>query len=218
MFPLPGHTLFASAIAFEADGRRIVATGDQQDGGWVGGEQREILNFHYRNRFRFDDFVDSAHLYRRLRPELMISGHWLPREVDDAYLDMLLDRGETLARLHRALLPLDEIDFGAEGFGARIEPYRSCMRRGTSSDFDVQVRNPFARRSTARVRLVLPPGWEADPPWVCLPMGALASTGIRFRVRAGGHPARRVRIAVDLGVDDVEFGQQAEALVDVLLD
>ena len=37
--------------------------------------------------------------------------------------------GARLAELHRELLPLDEVDFGAEGFGARIEPYRSRASR-----------------------------------------------------------------------------------------
>ena len=32
-YALPGHTLYAAAIAFEADGRRVLATGDQQGGG-----------------------------------------------------------------------------------------------------------------------------------------------------------------------------------------
>ena len=61
---LPGHTLYAAAIEFEVDGRRVVATGDQQDGRWVAGERPEFLNYQYRNGFQFDDFVRSAELYR----------------------------------------------------------------------------------------------------------------------------------------------------------
>ena len=78
---LPGHTLYASAIAFKADGRRVLATGDQQDGGWRPGEQAEIPNFQYANGFEPDDYARSAALYQRLEPELMISGHWAPRVV-----------------------------------------------------------------------------------------------------------------------------------------
>jgi glyoxylase-like metal-dependent hydrolase (beta-lactamase superfamily II) len=50
MFPLPGHTLYAVAIAVEVDGVRAVATGDQQDGGWVEGQRAEFLNWQYKNR------------------------------------------------------------------------------------------------------------------------------------------------------------------------
>ena len=107
---LPGHTLYAAAIEFEVDGKRVLATGDQQTGG-----ERPVLNYQYRNRFRIDDFIESAQLYRSLRPDLIVSGHWPPQEVDDELLDGLAADGRRLADLHRELLPLDELDFGARG-------------------------------------------------------------------------------------------------------
>jgi glyoxylase-like metal-dependent hydrolase (beta-lactamase superfamily II) len=216
MYPLPGHTLYAVAIAFEADGDTVLATGDQQDGGWADGERTEVLNFQYRNRFRFDDFVASALLYRRLAPDLMISGHWKPRKVDDAYLDMLLAKGEELARLHRTLLPLDAVDFGAEGFGARITPYRSAVAGGESLEMEVEVRNPFRRRCALRVDLVVPDGWRADPGRREIEAEALGETVARFTVAPPPGPRRRARVAANLVAGDRDFGQQAEALVDVL--
>jgi glyoxylase-like metal-dependent hydrolase (beta-lactamase superfamily II) len=210
-YPLPGHTLYAAAIGFEVDGKRVLATGDQQGGGGSGGT--DILNYQYLNRFRIDDFVASAELYRELRPELLITGHWEPREVTDEYLERLLADGRRLAELHRELLPLDEVDFGAEGFGARIEPYRSRVAAGGAFDLDVTVRNPFARAATASVALALPPGW-AEVAAQDAEVAPLGETTLRFRVAAGA-PARRARVGADLTVDGVPFGQQAEALVDV---
>jgi hypothetical protein len=215
MYPLPGHTLYAVAIAFEADGRTVLATGDQQDGGWADGERTEVLNFQYRNRFRFDDFVESALLYRRLSPDLMISGHWAPRVVDDAYLDMLLAKGEELARLHRTLLPLDEVDFGAEGFGARVLPYRSAVTGGESQEFEVEVRNPFRRRTTLRVDLVAPEGWQVTPARRETEAEPLGEAVVRFTVVPPPGRRRRARVAANLIAGDRDFGQQAEALVDV---
>jgi glyoxylase-like metal-dependent hydrolase (beta-lactamase superfamily II) len=208
-YPLPGHTLYAAALSFEVDGRRVVATGDQQAVG-AGRDGRDVLNYQYRNRFRIDDFVRSAELYLSLRPDLVISGHSLPREVDDDYLQQLLDDGKRLAELHRELLPLDEVDFGAEGFGARIEPYRSTVRPGRELELDVSVRNPFDRPELAAVRLVLPDGWEADPDSHDVSLEAHGEATVRFRVGAAGAG----RVAVDLTVGDVPFGQQAEALVE----
>jgi glyoxylase-like metal-dependent hydrolase (beta-lactamase superfamily II) len=217
MYPLPGHTLYAVAIAFEADGHRVVATGDQQDGAWIGGRRTEVLNFQYRNRFRIDDFVDSALLYRRLSPDIMISGHWEPRRVDDRYLEMLLDKGEELARLHRLLLPLEDVDFGAEGFGARIYPYRSSVVDGEKLQLEIEVRNPFRHRSTLRVDLVTPEGWQVSPERREIEVDALGEDVVQFTlVAAPGPPRRRVRIAANLVAGDRDFGQQAEALVDVL--
>ncbi|HEX5013343.1 MAG TPA: MBL fold metallo-hydrolase [Candidatus Limnocylindrales bacterium] len=213
--PLPGHTLYAAAIEFEVDGRRVVATGDQQDGRWVAGETVEQLNYQYRNGFRFDDFAESAALYHRLQPDLLISGHWLPRPVTPEYLDHLAWAGAEVARLHRELLPLDDVDFGAGGFGARIEPYRSDVAPGASLDVEVTVRNPFHRPDEATVSFVVPAGWAVEPAAREVPLEASGEATVRFRVRAGDVPVRRARIAADLTVGGQRFGQQAEALVTV---
>ncbi len=215
LHPLPGHTLFAAAIEFEVDGQRVIATGDQQDGRWVAGERPEFLNYEYRNGFRFDDFIDSALLYRRLRPDLLISGHWLPRPVTDEYLDHLLEVGQEVARLHRELLPLDEVDFGAGGFGARIEPYQSWVGPRDTVDAQVTVRNPFGRAGEADVAMVVPAGWSAEPAMRRVEMAARGEAALRFRIQVGASPVRRARIAADLTVCGVRFGQQAEALVTV---
>ena len=208
--PLPGHTLYAAAIQFEVDGRRVLATGDQQGGG----DERDLLNYQYRNRFRIDDYVASAELYARLRPDLLLTGHWRPREVTDAYLEQLLADGRTLAELHRELLPLDEVDFGAEGFGARIVPYRSSAAGGGTLELTVEVLNPFGRAETARVRLVLPAGWHGEPAEAEVALEAHARGTAAFRLRVGAEPGR-VPIAADLTVGETAFGQQAEALVTV---
>jgi hypothetical protein len=126
---------------------------------------------------------------------------------------MLLAKGEELARLHRALLPLEDVDFGAEGFGARIEPYRSTVAAGAAVELDVTVRNPFDRPESAVVRLVVPRGWNEPQPQE-IALAAHGEATVRFHVTPG-RPARRARVAVDLTVGGVPFGQQAEALVDV---
>jgi glyoxylase-like metal-dependent hydrolase (beta-lactamase superfamily II) len=213
---LPGHTLYAAAYSFTADGRRVIATGDQQTTEWEPGLRPEILNYQYRNRFRIDDFTRSAELYRSLRPEIMISGHWAPYEVTDAYLDMLLAEGRRLARLHREILP-DEIDLGAEGFGARISPYRTSLGRGGKIRMEVAVSNPFPTAERAEIRLVVPPAWRAEPEVAHLDLGARADGLAEFVVHApaDARPAERLRLAADMTVGRMRFGQQAEALVSV---
>ena len=77
---LPGHTLYAAALEFQVDGKRVLAIGDQQTTGVPTGG-RPILNYQYRNRYRVGDYGRSAELHRRLQPDLLISGHWPPQEV-----------------------------------------------------------------------------------------------------------------------------------------
>jgi glyoxylase-like metal-dependent hydrolase (beta-lactamase superfamily II) len=205
--PLPGHTLYAAAIEFEVDGRRILATGDQQTDG-----ERPILNYQYRNRFAIDDYVQSAELYRSLRPDVLISGHWPPLEMTDELLDRLAADGARLAELHRELLA-DEA-FGPEGFGARIEPYRSTVEPGSTLRLDVTVRNPFDRPEAATVSLVVPEGWTAPEP-AEVELEARGEGVVSFELQAPAAPVERARLAADLTVGEARFGQQAEALVNV---
>ena len=213
-YPLPGHTLYAAAIAFEVDGRRVLATGDQQSVSG-GPDGPDILNYQYRNRFRIDDFVAGAELYRSLRPDLIISGHSPPREVTDLYLDRLLEDGRRVAALHRELLPLEDVDFGAEGFGARIVPYRSTVEPGGEVELTVEVLNPFGEAAVAEVRLVVPPRWEASPAAQDVPLEPHGEAAVRFVVAAPREAVPRAVVAAELTVDGRPFGQQAEALVTV---
>jgi hypothetical protein len=175
-----------------------------------------MLNYQYRNGFRFDDFRRSAQLYRRLKPDLMIGGHWVPRPVSDAYLDELLRAGDALARVHRDLLPLGDVDFGAEGFGARIEPYQADIRAGEMVALTVLVRNPFRRPAEAKLRFVTPTGWHVAPIECSVALDAHGEGTAAFDVRPPlGAVARRARVAVDMTVGSTRFGQQAEALVTV---
>lgn len=215
LYPLPGHTLFACAIAFEVDGVKVLATGDQQTGLWEPGVRGEVLNYQYRNRFEMEDFVKSAQLYRDLRPDLMISGHWTPRKVSEEYLDMLALRGKEIADTHRALLPLQDVDFGAGGFGARIEPYRAELARGETVELTVFVKNPFNRAETAVVEMIVPPGWGVEPAQRTLSLGPLAHAVATFVLAPAPEAVARALVAAELSVGQRDFGQQAEALVTV---
>ena len=64
----------------------------------------------------------------------------------------------------------------------------------------------------AVVRLAVPAGWEGGEARV--QVEAHGEAVVRVRARAG-EPARRARVAADVTVGGVPFGQQAEALVDV---
>lgn len=213
---LPGHTLYAAAFEFEVDGVRVLVTGDQQDGLGVPGERREILNYQYRNRFRIDDYRASAALYRRVAPGLMVSGHWQPRWVDDAYLSMLEAEGQELADLHRDLLPLDELDLGADSVLARITPYLSRVAPGGTIRCTVEVHNPLPSACVARIRPVVPEGWVARPPERRVDLPAHGEAEVVFDMLVAGPPAQRCAFAMDLSFGDMRMGQHAEAVVEVV--
>ena len=212
LYPLSGHTLYAAALLFNVDGRRVLATGDQyQD------ESGFKWNYVYQNRFHPADYRLSAELYRRLLPDLIISGHWEPLWVTPEYLDGLQARGTALERLHQELLPVELPGFGAEGFGARIQPYQAEAHRGEQILFEVEIHNPFSSEENALVRLAVPSGWQVAPAEIQTLLAACDTQVLQFWVTPPDDlPARRARLAADLTVGGCRFGQQAEALVTVI--
>jgi glyoxylase-like metal-dependent hydrolase (beta-lactamase superfamily II) len=211
---LPGHTLYAAAYEFVVDGVTVLATGDQQVGMGIQGGFREVLNYQYRNRFRLGDYQRSARLYRQVGPGLIISGHWPPRWITDDYLDMVAKEADEQFDLHMELLPLEEFESGADGVLARIAPYYSRAETGSVTRFRVSVMNPHSSTQKAMVRMVLPTGWLARPDVATILLSPRERGEIEVEVTVGV-PGRRARLAVDVGIGELQLGQHAEALVDV---
>jgi glyoxylase-like metal-dependent hydrolase (beta-lactamase superfamily II) len=213
---LPGHTLYAAAFEFEVDGVRVLATGDQQTAEGRLGVQREILNYQYRNRFRRDDFIQSAALYRRVAPGLMITGHWQGREVDEDYLQLLTEQGDELAALHNGLLPDDGMLPPADGNLVLVEPFYQRVEAGAALDYDVVVVNPYDEPREVVARLVTPEGWS-DPAPESVVAGPGETVRLRFAVRAGELARKRQRLAADVTVGSARYGQAGDAVVDTHL-
>ncbi len=212
----PGHTLFAAAFEIKIDGVTVLFTGDQQENQGIRGERHEILNYQYRNQFRIGDYKASAEMYRRVSPGLMASGHWEPRWVEDGYLDYLRYAGDDLIEMHEALLPLDELDLGADGVLVRLTPYRSRVATGTAFTLHATVRNPHDESAEAVLRPVLPDGWAVSAAETRLVLAAGEERVVPVTVRSGRVPVRRARIAVDVTIGGLMLGQHAEAMVDVV--
>jgi glyoxylase-like metal-dependent hydrolase (beta-lactamase superfamily II) len=207
LYPLPGHTLYAVAISLEVDGKRVLVTGDQY-------EVNDGYNYVYKNRFRIPDYADSAALYRQLNPELILTGHWDPYWVEADYFDNLEERGAALERLHRELLPLEVIDFGAEGVGAWIRPYQSEICLGETIRFNVEILNPFSYEAELEVLFVAPEDWKISENPQSLRLKPHQKTSLSFQIT----PivlVRRARVAVNITAAGQALGQQAEALVTV---
>jgi hypothetical protein len=113
------------------------------------------------------------------------------------------------------LLPLEEVDFGAEGVGARIEPYRSEISPSDELLLEVTVLNPFRTIEEASIRMIAPPDWIVMPPEQTVRLQPNSSHVLRFVVRPSETPVRRARLGAALAVAGISFGIQAEALVTV---
>jgi len=98
---------------------------------------------------------------------------------------------------------------------ARIAPYYSRAQSGTVSRFLISVSNPHRTVQKAVIRLVLPAGWVAVPDVATLSLPPLGQEEIEVEVMVG-EPRRRARVAVDVAIGELQLGQHAEAIVDVV--
>ncbi|MCB1501661.1 MAG: MBL fold metallo-hydrolase [Bauldia sp.] len=220
--PMSGHTRFAAAIAFEADGKRYVHTGDQHffdrprhdpDGGsWEGVMPNP--NEVYRNGCFTHSFRDSAALLAEWRPDIVISGHQRPMYTDDSFFRLLSWWGDEFERIHHAVLPLgaEEPHFEADGWGGWIWPYRILVADGEPVRVAVTARNPLPEAASLTVRLVGPEGWVGETATV--DAAPRAEVSVTLTIRPDG-PCRRQPIAAELLANGRSFGQVAEALVTV---
>jgi hypothetical protein len=175
-----------------------------------------ISNFQYRNLFRSTDYRDSAALYRRVAPGLLLSGHWSPRIFDEPLAEAMDYMGERIVELHRALLPDSELGLAVDGVQARIAPYRSSMDAGSRRSFSVELVNPLTEPALTRVEPVLPVGWRSIPVRYEQQLAPGARVEVDFQLTAASTPEPRQRIAVDVSFGALHLGQHAEAIVDVL--
>lgn len=219
LYALPGHTEYAVAIAFEVDGQQILATGDQYQGN-AGLE----LNYVYPNRFHADDYVKSADLYKRINPDIILTGHWEPLRVPQGYFEQLSAMGLELKRLHQELLG-ETYDFEEEDFVARIFPYQVNAQKNKPFDVHVEMRNPYRHAAEIIAQMIVPEGWQvieasSSGPAVTFQDNKVTMCfdgpsvwSVKFRILSSTTPVRRARIAVDMIINGHHFGQQAEALV-----
>ncbi|HYF91090.1 MAG TPA: MBL fold metallo-hydrolase [Symbiobacteriaceae bacterium] len=186
LYPLPGHTIHEAAIAFEVDGKRVVATGDQ----W--GVEGWEMNYVYKNRFSPSDYRQTADLLETLRPDLLISGHWNVVEMTPEVRAGLRSMGARLEDLHRELLFAEPVEVA-------IHPYQAWTKTG--QPVTVRVTAP----AEAHVDLVVPDGWSVD-----------AAPGSAFTVTPpAGVTVRRARVAADVTLGGRRLGLVAEALITV---
>ncbi|MBS4205208.1 MBL fold metallo-hydrolase [Lederbergia citrea] len=211
LYEQPGHTLYAVAIAFEVDGKRVLAIGDQYQG------DGDEYNYVYGNEFRINDYIDSADLYKSLKPDLLISGHWDPVQVTEGYLQKIAEKGKNLEELHRDLLPLETIDFGANGFGATIEPYQSIVEAGESFSITVEIKNPFQDEHMVTGTIITPNDWQIENNKYGEKVAGNMTANFTATITVPkGVIAFRERITVDITVGNQHFGQHAEALVSII--
>lgn len=198
-----GHTRWGSLAAFEVDGTRCLAIGDQFPN-----------NFVYANYFELGDYVATARRWRELKPDLILPGHG-PEESGPAYVNELERNGRALDDIHRQLLPLEDWNLGAGGVRAEIVPYQATVKPGEWVEVTIRARNPLYRSAVLEGAIEAPAGWAVVPPVRVERVEVGEEAVFRFQIQAGARPGWRQRYGVRLTLEGRPLGTVEEAFLHI---
>ena len=221
LYPMSGHTRFATMLCMEIDGTRVVHTGDQAFFATEGGVgyqagARMFTNHVYKNGLDLGCYKQFLEDLKRFQPELVITGHTRPYRTSPEWYEEISRAAEAFDDVHQTLMLLDDDDahFGAESQGGKLVPYRAHAPEGGSVEFSGWVLNPFPTEQPARIRLVGPDGWQSET--VTLSLGPREQKEIHLVLHVPDDTrCRRQPVGLNLTVGGRPFGQVTEALVTV---
>ncbi len=216
--PMSGHTRYSTLIAFEADGLKVVATGDQyffQDFEHPG-KGAASHNHVYQNGAMLSSMRESAEAVRVLAPELVLPGHGHAYRPPAEWIEWIDRYTESYEVIHRSLMPLDagDVHFEVDSRAGWLEPYRTALPEAQAIEMTAHVRNPFPQEATLELELVAPDGWEGATASITLRGREEGSAALRL-VPPAGVECRRQPIALSLSSGGRQFGQIAEAIVTI---
>ena len=218
LHPISGHTRWSTLIEFEADGMKVVATGDQYFFHDFGDPRKApIMHNHvYRNGALLESFTESNKLICRIKPDLILPGHGNAYQTSDAFYEKLAKYERDYAELHQHVMPLgdEDIHFDVDSRAGWLEPYRTHKEKPCELKYRAYVRNPCNKPTKLHLRLVGPAGWKTT--FGSVHAKARSETSVELSITPPEKTkCRRQPIALELTIGDRCFGQIAEALVTI---
>ena len=213
-FHMPGHTWYAVGVFLELDGVRVAMTGDNMLLGSFG--HLRLAGPVYRNVMPPGSVAQGAERLAEFKPDLILTGHTSALRVEPGMLDTFIKWARDLDDAHSKLVAVPaEVGFALDPYVLLFHPYRSLAQPGDSLTLSVGAINYRETVQTARVELVLPPGWSAEPQSAEAEVAAGEQASFEFTVQVPANARGRAVLCADLTLGTRRFGQLAEALVDV---
>ncbi len=221
LYPMSGHTRFATLVCMEIDGKRVAHTGDQIFFRTASGMAFEpgaplFTNHVYKNGLDMGCYSQVLADLRRFQPEWILTGHTHPYQTCPEWYAAIERGARAFDEVHRSLMLLDDDDahFGPESQGGKLKPYQLPLPAGGVAEFTGWILNPFPSPQKATIRLVAAADWESQE--LAVDLGPRQQKAIRIAITPpAGSRCRRQPIGLELQVGGRPFGQVSEALVTV---
>ena len=214
VFHTPGHADYHMAMFGEIDGKRVAFSGDEV------GLKREGYgsNNVWRNHVHANSHEITGKLYLEHQPELTCPGHNGPFEIGPEEWKGFHEWCMTEQTHWRALPAPENLEEAVYPDYVFLYPYQPPAAPGEEVRMQVWFEGIGEEESTLEYRLVLPPGWEAEPDAGAVRAAPGKKEVVDFVLRVPADQEteyRRRVIALDATIDGVHRGQLAEAVVDL---
>jgi glyoxylase-like metal-dependent hydrolase (beta-lactamase superfamily II) len=217
----PGHTEYQMAMFADIDGARVAFTGDAMFPVSISRDPASIQlrhNLIFRNWVENDSHVRSIRTILEHQPTLIAPGHGKPFLSNKEDLEDLKRRLDDQREYFRNVIADPDCNFGLNPSWVRLYPYQALAKVGSSTPFELRVRNYRPKPMQLEAALVLPPGWRAAPAMlkVTIPANGEGSGGFTVAIPSEWDRAEpRVALAADVMADGQYLGEIAEAVVDI---
>jgi glyoxylase-like metal-dependent hydrolase (beta-lactamase superfamily II) len=222
LWPMSGHTRFASLLCIEFDDVRLAHTGDQiffsGPSGAMHAEPGTSLrtNHVYQNGLDMGCYLDTYERLRDFNPNWIATGHTEPYPVGEGFLEDIRRGAQAFDDVHAAIMPLghNNLHFGAESRAAKLKPYRVHQAEAVPVRFDGWVINPCAGEAVLNLRIAAPEGWSSSTQSLTVAGREQVALDLTLTPPPGSQ-CRRLPVALNLDVDGRPYGQVCEALVTI---
>jgi glyoxylase-like metal-dependent hydrolase (beta-lactamase superfamily II) len=156
----PGHTEYQMAMFADIDGARVAFTGDNflvmpEDPAFV-----PRHNLIFRNWVENDSHLRSLRTILDHEPTIMAPGHGKPFVSNKGDLEDLKRRLQKQQIGFYSLIADPDCDFGLNPNWARLYPYQTLAKVGSTSTLELRVRNYRKTPMQLEAALVVPSGLE----------------------------------------------------------
>jgi len=215
----PGQTEFHSVISAAIDGKVVAFTGDNyvyQDV-MVGGVLRRTVAQPtiFRNSFQLAMHRQCAEVMQRLAPQLVCPGHNHVLRCDCGTISEYSDFIQVKEQVLRAAVA-EPAEQYVDVAWARIRPYFTVARPGSSITFTLDLRNNVEHVASYSARLLGPEGWKCagERASVVLAAGGHGEVSLIATAPEEGASGRQC-ITAEVFIDDESQGPVAEAVVEI---
>ena len=215
---MPGQTEFALCLHGKIDGRNVAFTGDNIFGDPDDPTQtgHEAMVAH-NSAVLEEGYIHGSEYLKRLKPDLLMGGHSFVMDHPAKFIERYRKWSYEMRNAFRSLSSEKDYRYWFDPFWVRAEPYRVKVKRGSSADLQLHVRNFRRSQQTHTIAVHTSPELEASP---AVMKGILAGEQrgtYSFRLNAAKDAKLGVYIvAFDPTLNQHRYGELFDCIVEVV--